>query len=154
MSSLYPGNKLPSDGQFKAMTQEERDCHIHKLLGCLPTLISAIFRTKNYEMIQTPDSRLGYISNLLIMTLGKENPYSKNPKIIRAMELLFIITADKGIDCTSASIRHMASAMTDIYSTINVSISALQSDSQVGSCEQILQMFTEISSVENVSEFM
>ena len=127
MSSMHPGNKLPSDGQFKAMTQEEKDCHIHKLLGCLPTLISAIFRAKNTEQIQTPDSKLGYISNILVMTLGTENPYSKNPKIIKALELLFIITADNGIDCTTASIRHMTSAMTDIYSTINVSISALQS---------------------------
>ena len=112
------------------MSQEERDQHILKLLGCLPTLSAAIFRTKNGEQIQTPDDKLGYVSNLLLLTLGSENRFSKNPKIIKAMELMFIVTADSGIDCSSASVRHLTSALTDLYATLSASISALQSKSQ------------------------
>ena len=60
-----------------------------------------------------------------MMTLGSDNKFSTNPKIIRAIEILFIVKADNGIDNTTASVRHLSSAFTDLCATLSAAFSAL-----------------------------
>ena len=60
-----------------------------------------------------------------MMTLGSENQFSTHPKIMRAIEILFIVKADNGMDNSTASVRHLASAFTDLNATLSAAFSAL-----------------------------
>ena len=61
------------------------------------------------------------------MTLGNENAFAKDPKIIKAIELVFMVAAVKGMDCSEASIWHLASVKTDLHSALFTAFYALQS---------------------------
>jgi citrate synthase len=39
-----------------------------------------------------------------------DNDYKPHPKIVRALEILFILHAEHELNCSTAAIRHMASS--------------------------------------------
>ena len=39
-----------------------------------------------------------------------DNNYAPHPKIVRALEVLFILHAEHELNCSTAAIRHMASS--------------------------------------------
>ena len=66
LSSFYPeANPAYFGGQFGYKTQEERDVHIHRVLGCAPTIAAAVLRIYKNEEIIEPDPTLGYVENFL-----------------------------------------------------------------------------------------
>ena len=45
LSSLHPeSNPAYSGGKIGYKTQEERDIHIHRVIGCVPAMAAACFR--------------------------------------------------------------------------------------------------------------
>ena len=56
MSSLYPeSNPAYSGGKIGYKSQEERDLHIHRVLGCMPAMAAACLRILNKQAIVEPD---------------------------------------------------------------------------------------------------
>ena len=155
LSSFYPeANPAFFGGQFGYKTQEERDVHIHRVLGCAPAIAAAVLRVHNKEEIIEPDPELGYVENFLQMIFGPEHPIGSNPTIIRAMETLMILHADHELNCSTAAIRHMTSSLADVYTSLSGSVTALYGPRHGGANEAVLKMLTEIGSVDNIPAFI
>jgi citrate synthase len=88
------------------------------------------------------------------MTLGHENPLCCNPVIVNALEKLFILHAEHELNCSTAAIRHMTSALADVYTSLGGAITALYGPRHGGANEAVLKMLTEIGSVENIPSFV
>jgi len=111
LSSFYPeSNPAYFGGQKIYDTQEERDKHIHRVLGFVPTIAAACLRVHTGKELVDPDNSLGYVQNFLRMALGPENPLSRNEKIVRAVETLFILHQEHELNCSTAALRHMSSS--------------------------------------------
>jgi len=54
-----------------------------------------------------------------------ENKYKPNPKLAKALDVLFILHAEHEMNCSTAFVRHLASSGVDIYSCIAGSAAAL-----------------------------
>lgn len=112
MSSFYPEANPAYVGANIYKTRKERNKHIYRVLGCAPAIAAACYRHRIGKPINHPNEELGYVENFLYMM--DKNPSDKDfrvhPKIIRAIEILFILHAEHELNCSTAAIRHMTSS--------------------------------------------
>ena len=128
--------------------------HIHRILGCAPTIAAAVLRIYQNQEVIEPDPKLGYVENFLQMIYGKDHPVGSNPKIINAMETLMILHAEHELNCSTAAVRHMTSSLADVYTSLSGSVTALYGPRHGGANEAVLKMLAEIGTVENIPEFI
>jgi len=83
-----------------------------------------------------------------------ENSYKPHPKIVKAMDILFILHAEHELNCSTAFIRHLASSGVDVYSTVAGSIAALYGPKHGGANEAVLRMLEKIGDVKNIPQFI
>lgn len=124
------------------------------MIGCAPSIAAACYRIHLGLEIIEPDKNLGYVENFLHMTLGSDNPLSSNRIIVNAIEKLFILHAEHELNCSTAAIRHMTSALADVYTSLGGAITALYGPRHGGANEAVLKMLTEIGSVDNIGKFV
>ena len=88
------------------------------------------------------------------MVFGSDHQIGTHPKIIKAIERLMILHAEHELSCSTAALRHMSSSLTDVYTALGGSVSALSGLRHGGANEAVLKMLTEIGSVENIPKFI
>jgi len=54
-----------------------------------------------------------------------EPSYKPHPKLVKALDVLFILHAEHEMNCSTAMVRHLLSSGVDIYSAIAGSAAAL-----------------------------
>ncbi|CAJ0751641.1 14655_t:CDS:2, partial [Entrophospora sp. SA101] len=126
--------------------EKARNKQILRLLGKTPTLAA---------QYNAPQKNLSYTENFLYMLdhLSEEN-YKPNPKLARALDILFILHADHELNCSTAAMRHIGSSLVDPYSAISGASTALYGPLHGGANEAVLRMLEEIGSKENVLGFL
>jgi citrate synthase len=124
------------------------------MIGCAPAIAAACYRVHLGLAIIPPNPDLGYLENFLNMTLGPENPLSSNPVVVGALEKLFILHAEHELNCSTAAIRHMTSALADVYTSLGGAITALYGPRHGGANEAVLKMLEEIGTLENIPSFI
>ena len=126
LSTCHPeANPAYYGGQFSYKCQDERDTHIHRILGQAPSIAAACLRIHQGQDIIQPDISLGYAENFLAMTLGPDSRMTKNSKIVHALETVFILHAEHEMQCSTAAMRHMASSMADVYVSLSGALTSL-----------------------------
>lgn len=83
-----------------------------------------------------------------------ENEYKPHPKIVKALDILFILHAEHELNCSTAMIRHLASSGVDVYTCISGSIAALYGPKHGGANEAVLRMLEKIGDVKNIPQFV
>merc|ERR1719213_1279185 len=110
--------------------------------------------SQSWKAINKPKEDLGYIENFLYMM--DKNPSDSNfkphPKIVRALDILFILHAEHELNCSTAAIRHMASSQSDVYTSLAGAVTALYGPRHGGANEAVLRMLEDIGSVENIPQ--
>ena len=112
MSSFYPEANPAYVGANIYKGKQERNKHIYRILGSAPAIAAACYRHRIGLTLNQPKEDLGYVENFLYM-MDKhqtDNDYKPHPKIVRALEILFILHAEHELNCSTAAIRHMASS--------------------------------------------
>ena len=74
------------------------------------------------------------------MALGPESPLANNRRIVQAVETLFVLHAEHELNCSTAAMRHMTSALADVYTSLSGSLSALFGPRHGGACESVINM--------------
>jgi citrate synthase len=85
--------------------------------------------------------------------LGEPN-YRPHPELARALDVLFILHADHELNCSTATMRQLASTLVDPYTAVAAAAGALYGPLHGGACEAVLLMLEEIGSVENVPNYI
>jgi citrate synthase len=164
-SGFYPEANPAFVGQNIYKTQKERDVHIHRMLGCIPAVAASIYNVYTNQSRKNtwvnnsgdkplPDPKLGYVENFLAMIFGIDHQYTKNSRIIKAVEILFILHAEHELNCSTAAVRHMESSVADVYTTLSGAVTALYGPRHGGANEAVLKMLEEIGSKDNVPQFI
>ena len=156
MSSFYPEANPAYVGANIYKTRKERNKHIYRVLGCAPAIAAACYRHRIGKSINNPRQDLGYIENFLYML--DKNPGDKDfrshPKIIRAIDILFILHAEHELNCSTAAIRHMTSSQSDVYTSLAGAVTALYGPRHGGANEAVLRMLEQIGDVKNIPAFI
>jgi citrate synthase len=80
--------------------------------------------------------------------------YEPDPRLERALEVLFILHADHEQNCSTAAVRGVGSSDVDPYSAVSAGIAALYGPLHGGANEAVLNMLRRIGSTENVPGFL
>src|SRR3954463_1415120 len=147
LSTFYPEAKHIDD-------PEERYMAAIRMIAKMPTLAAFAYRHSLGLPYVYPDNELDYPSNFLSMLFKKtELRYEADPRLAKALDVLFILHADHEQNCSTAAVRAVGSSQVDPYSAVAAGVAALYGPLHGGANEQVLRMLRRIESVENVPDF-
>lgn len=79
-----------------------------------------------------------------------ETNYRPHPKLVKALDVLFILHAEHELNCSTAAVRHLASSGVDVFSCIAGATAALYGPKHGGANEAVLRMLEKIKTKENI----
>jgi citrate synthase len=144
LSSFYPEANPAYVGPNIYKEKEERDKHMIRVLGCAPTIAAACYRHRLGLQAIEPDKNADYIQNFWTMLKSGTEKYQNHPKVVRAIEILFVLHAEHELNCSTAAIRHMASSQADVYTSLAGAVTALYGPRHGGANEAVLRMLESI----------
>jgi citrate synthase len=83
-----------------------------------------------------------------------ETNYLPNKRLVKALEVLFILHAEHELNCSTAFVRHLASSGVDIYTAIAGAAAALYGPKHGGANEAVLRMLEEIGDLKNIPKYI
>lgn len=118
-----------------------RNRQIYNLLGILPTIVANSYRHRIGRPFNPPQPQMGYVENFLwMLDRLSEKDYCPHPKLVKAFETLFIIHAEHEVNCSTALLRHLASAGTDVYTAVATAAGALYGTRHGGANATVISM--------------
>ncbi|HEY7151636.1 MAG TPA: citrate synthase [Solirubrobacterales bacterium] len=148
LSTFYPDAKHIDD-------PEERYMAAIRLIAKVPTLAAFAYRHNMGLPYVYPDNDLSYAGNFLAMMFRKtEAKYEPDPRLERALDVLFILHADHEQNCSTNAVRGVGSSQVDPYSAVAAGVAALYGPLHGGANEAVLRMLRRIESPENVPDFL
>jgi citrate synthase len=148
LSTFYPDANEISD-------PDNRMIQTIRLIAKMPTLAAFAFRHSNGQPYVYPDNDLRYAGNFLnMMYKMTELKYEPDPRLERALDILFILHADHEQNCSTSAVRSVGSSQVDPYSAMAAGISALYGPLHGGANEAVLRMLRRIGSKENIPDFV
>ncbi|HEX6138898.1 MAG TPA: citrate synthase [Candidatus Limnocylindria bacterium] len=116
-----------------------------RLIAKLPTLAAWSFKKAIGHPYVYPRNDLGYSANLLHMMFAvPSEPYEVKPEVAEALDLLLILHADHEQNCSTATVRMVGSAHTNLYASISAAISALWGPLHGGANEAVINTLERI----------
>ncbi|MGI8749327.1 MAG: citrate synthase [Thermoleophilaceae bacterium] len=148
LSSFYPGARDLKD-------ETERCMAAIRLIAKMPTLAAFAYRHQLGQPYVYPDNDLSYAGNFLSMLYKMtEVKYEPDPRLERALDVLWILHADHEQNCSTAAVRAVGSSQVDPYSAVAAGIAALYGPLHGGANEAALAMLDRIGTVENIPAFL
>jgi citrate synthase len=148
LSTFYPEAKDIFD-------EENRHNQIVRLIAKMPTLAAAALRFSAGMPFVYPDNSLTFPENFLSMIRKVAEPrYEPDPRLARAIEVLFILHADHEQNCSTTTMRVVGSSHADPYSSTAAACAALYGPRHGGANEEVLRMLADIGSLANVPAFI
>jgi citrate synthase len=148
LSTFYPDANQIHDEQIRAI-------QIIRLLAKMPTLAAFAFRHNMGQPYVYPDNDLAYAGNFLgMMYKMTELKYQPDPRLERALDVLFILHADHEQNASTSAVRSVGSTQVDPYSAVAAGVAALYGPLHGGANEQALRMLRRIERVERIPDFL
>jgi citrate synthase len=148
LSTFYPGAKdIKSD--------EERHMAAVRMIAKVPTLAAFAYRHNLGLPYVYPDNDLSYPGNFLnMMYKMTEVKYQPDPRVERALDVLWILHADHEQNCSTNAVRGVGSSQVDPYSACAAGVGALYGPLHGGANEAVLRMLERIETADNIPDFL
>jgi citrate synthase len=148
LSTFYPDANDIKD-------PENRHIQTIRLIAKMPTLAAFAYRHNMGMPYVYPDNDLAYGGNFLSMMYKMtELKYEPDPRLERALDILFILHADHEQNCSTSAVRSVGSSQVDPYSAIAAGVAALYGPLHGGANEAVLRMLKRIETKENIPDFI
>jgi citrate synthase len=132
-----------------------RYAQIVRLIAKMPTLAAFAYRHNRGMPYVYPDNDLSYAGNFLSMVYKiAELKYQPDPRIEKALDVLFILHADHEQNCSTSAVRSVGSSQVDPYSAVAAGVGALYGPLHGGANEAVLRMLRRIRTKDNIPEFV
>ena len=133
LSTFYPEAKEIDD-------QQERYMATIRMIAKMPTLAAFAYRHNRGLPYVYPDNDLSYPGNFLSMMFKMtELKYEPDPRLERALDVLWILHADHEQNCSTSAVSGVASSQVDPYSAVAAGVAALYGPLHGGANEAVLQ---------------
>ncbi len=148
LSTFYPEANQIKDPELRMM-------QVVRLVAKMPTLAAFAYRHNRGMPYVYPDNDLSYSGNFLSMLYKiAELKYEPDPRLERALDVLFILHADHEQNCSTSAVRSVGSSQVDPYSATAAGIAALYGPLHGGANEAVLRMLRRIGKQENIPDFI
>jgi citrate synthase len=129
---------------------EERAVEALRLSAMMPALVAAVWRVRCGASPWPSDSSLGLAADYLQMVTGS----APTDIAARAVERYLLLTIDHGFNASTFAARVVASTGADLGGAAVAGISALSGPLHGGAPSRVVEMLSEIGSVENARPWL
>ena len=148
LSTVYSESREVSNAENRAL-------QIARLIAKIPTIAAYGYRHSVGFPFIYPDNDLSYTENFMNMLWKMVEPkYLANPKLARALDVLFILHADHEQNCSANVMRATGSSHADPYVSAAAAAAALSGPLHGGAKEEVLIMLDKIGKKENIPEYI
>ena len=134
---------------------KHREISALRLIAKVPTIAAMSYKYNIGEPFMFPKNAFSYVENFLYMMFGTPaEDYVPNPKLVRALERIFILHADHEQNASTATVRLAGSSGANPFACISSGIAALWGPAHGGANEAVLKMLEEIGDESHVEDFM
>jgi len=148
LSTFYPDANEIQD-------PDNRMIQTIRLIAKMPTLAAFAFRHSMGQPYVYPDNDLSYAGNFLgMMRKMTELKYEPDPRLEKALDVLFILHADHEQNASTSAVRSVGSTQVDPYSAVAAGVAALYGPLHGGANEAVLRMLKRVETKENIPDFI
>ena len=138
LATYYPDALDPHD-------EEAVDISARRLIAKTPTMIAWSYKYSVHQPYIYPQNDLDYLSNFLhLMFSVPAEPYTADPVVARALNMLLVLHADHGQNCSTSAVRLVGSSQANLFSSVAAGIHALSGPLHGGANQEVLEMLEEI----------
>jgi citrate synthase len=114
-----------------------------RLMSKIRTIAAASHRKSIGAPINYPRSDLRYTANFLHMMFSLPHKfYEPDPEIVKALDQLLILHADHEQNCSTSTVRMVASSQANLYTSVAAGISALWGPLHGGANAEVIKMLS------------
>lgn len=136
LRSFYP-ELITSDKDFEEVYL--------RLISKIRTMAAVSYKISRGHKVEYPRPDYTYCANFLNMMFNTPvKPYVLRKELVRALNVFWILHADHEQNCSTAVVRSVGSAQTNIYASISAGISALWGHLHGGANQAVIQMLIDI----------
>jgi citrate synthase len=148
-SCFYP--ELLTDGM-----REKFDVQAARLLSQVRTIAAFAYRKSMGLPAIYPKPELKYTANFLHMMFSLPyKDYDLKPETVKALDLIFLLHADHEQNCSTATVRMVASSRANLFASAAAGVCALWGPLHGGANQAVLEMLQHIhDSGDNGSKFI
>jgi citrate synthase len=138
LATYYPDALDPAD-------EEAVDISARRLIAKTPTMVAWSYKYAVHQPYIYPDNDHDYAANFLKMMFSvPAEPYAPDPVVSRALNMLLILHADHGQNCSSSAVRLVGSGQANIFSSVSAGIHALSGPLHGGANQAVVEMLEMI----------
>ncbi|MFN9036841.1 MAG: citrate synthase [Planctomyces sp.] len=134
LSTYYPGTE-----------DDHSDVNIVRLLAKVRTIAAYAYKKSIGQPTIYPKNDLSYCANFLHMMFAvPAEDYHVNPVLVKALNMLLSLHADHEPNCSTSTVRIVASSKANIFASISAGICALWGPLHGGANQAVLEMLEMI----------
>ena len=124
---------------------QQRELAIYRMLAKMPTIAAFSYKQSIGQPFIYPENHLTYCQNFLQMMFAVPSErYQMDPDFVDALNLLLILHADHGQNCSTSTVRMVGSSNVNLFSSISAGICALWGILHGGANEACINMLEAI----------
>jgi citrate synthase len=138
LSAFYPGSLDPMDREISLK-------QAYRLIAKLPTICAWAYKYSVGHPFVYPRNGLNYSENIVNMMFATPaEPYEVHPALARAIDTLLILHADHEQNCSTSTMRMVASSHANLYASAAAAIGALWGPLHGGANQAVIEMLEQI----------
>jgi citrate synthase len=124
---------------------DERELAIWRMMAKMPAIAAFSYKQSIGQPFIYPENRLSYCQNFLQMMFAiPSERYEMDPAFVDALNLVLILHADHGQNCSTSAVRMVGSSTVNLFSSISAGIYALWGALHGGANEACINMLEMI----------
>ncbi len=142
-------NALSCYHRVLALPQRPREFELAAatLISKIRTIAAFSYKMIRGEPFIYPKAQLSYSANLLHMMFSlPHEPYEVPPEIRQAVDVILILHADHEQNCSTSTVRMVASSGANLFASVSAGISALWGPLHGGANQAVIEMLENIHS--------
>jgi citrate synthase len=130
---------------LKSQIQEKFEVPAARLLSQVRTIAAFAYRKSRGLPLMYPKPDLKYTANFLHMMFSLPyQDYELRPEAVKALDLIFVLHADHEQNCSTATVRMVASSKAKLFAAAAAGVCALWGPLHGGANQAVLEMLEEI----------
>src|SRR5262245_52640019 len=145
LSSMINASSCFYPELLASQTKEQFEIQSARLLSQVRTIAAFAFRKSRGLPIIYPKPDLKYTANFLHMMFSlPHQDYDLKPEAVKALDLIFLLHADHEQNCSTATVRMVASSRANLFASAAAGVCALWGPLHGGANQAVLEMLEEI----------
>ena len=142
---IHASSSYPSPQTAGKTLKEAFPFHAARLISQVRTIATSSYRKAHGLPASYPKTKLKYTENFLHMMFSLPGEdYEINPEIVRALDLIFLLHADHEQNCSTSTVRMVASSQANVFASASAGVCALWGPLHGGANQAVLEMLEEI----------